>query len=607
MKSFLLDNKLPIFIGTILFAVAFFLRIWRFSSAPDIFGDEVLYDQIAINLPVYGQLMAWGKPWFVHSPLYYLVQSVFFQWMGINEVTLANVFTARLLASLCSALTVLVVFVWIKRVSDCKIGAISVALLMLEPYALKYGRIGILESMAMLFIVISLYVFWKANEKGGLGRYVLAGVFFGLALLTKELAIFLFVPIAIWWLLTRYVLKEKVDVKGVSIFVGTALLMYSGYVIWALSIDASAFLHASPIRLQGIRDAGYYISFIADFLDASSFLHTKFYLFQRIFWIIKDTGYTHPGYISFMSDFMETAHLYVATYILLAIAPFACLYLILREKNRSSILLVSWLIGSAIFFLAIGIRNPQFFTYIIVPAVVVDGYALSKIYFEIRKGWKSGKPLSYLIASILAILVVYNAGVWYNLYGVGTDDAFSQSILWTEANVPKETKIVVVYTYEYFLKDYKLYNLEALDNVNGLDIHYFITSPRWTYAVDTDLLEYLRTKGNIIGTFYGTSLREINIYYVEPEWAETTIPTPMATLTPTPEPTSTPASMAMSVPTPEPTQTFYEVKRGDWLYEIARGFYGGGWRQWRTIYEANRGIIQNPSLIYPGQVLVIPK
>lgn len=483
-----LGNRVLIIVGLILFVLSLFLRLWRFSSAPDIFGDEVLYCRMAIDLPVYGQLMAFGKPWFVHPPLYFMTLDSVFQWMGLNQVTLDNVFNARLLTSVCSALTVPIVFIWITKASNYKIGFTIALLLVFEPYALKFGRIGILESMVMLFIVISLYLFWEANEKGGFGRYILAGVFFGLSLLTKELALFLIVPIAIWWLLTRYFLKEKVDARKVLVFLGTGLLMYLRYVVWALLVTASIFLQ------------------------------TKIYLIQRVFWIIKDTGYTNPAHISFAPDFMETAYLYIATYVLLAIAPFACLYMI-SERKQLPVLLASWAIGSAIFFLAIGIHNPQFFVYVTVSAVVVDGYALSMIYPKLlakiqEAQWSWKHPKRWLIG-LMAVLLIYNAGAWYTLYGVGTDDAFSQSISWIEANIPRGTEIVSPYTYEYFLKDYKMYDLETTEDVKGKSIHYFITSPRWTYLQSNDLQEYIKKNGRVIETFYGTSLRKIDIYYIE--------------------------------------------------------------------------------------------
>ncbi len=49
----------------------------------------------------------------------------------------------------------------------------------------------------------------------------------------------------------------------------------------------------------------------------------------------------------------------------------------------------------------------------------------------------------------------------------------------------------------------------------------------------------------------------------------------------------------------------YEVVKGDCLWNIAKKHLGDGTR-WQEIYELNKGIISNPSLIYVGQQLVLP-
>lgn len=55
----------------------------------------------------------------------------------------------------------------------------------------------------------------------------------------------------------------------------------------------------------------------------------------------------------------------------------------------------------------------------------------------------------------------------------------------------------------------------------------------------------------------------------------------------------------------EASGTTYTVVKGDCLWNIAKKFYGSGGK-WGVIFNANKDIIKNASLIYPGQVLVIP-
>lgn len=56
---------------------------------------------------------------------------------------------------------------------------------------------------------------------------------------------------------------------------------------------------------------------------------------------------------------------------------------------------------------------------------------------------------------------------------------------------------------------------------------------------------------------------------------------------------------------PKASNRTYTIVSGDTLWGIATRYYGNG-AQYPTIYNANKNIISNPNLIYPGQKLVIP-
>ena len=61
----------------------------------------------------------------------------------------------------------------------------------------------------------------------------------------------------------------------------------------------------------------------------------------------------------------------------------------------------------------------------------------------------------------------------------------------------------------------------------------------------------------------------------------------------------------IEVEEPESQSTFYTVQKGDTLSAIARDHYGDA-NAYPRIFEANRPMLKNPDLIYPGQVLRIP-
>lgn len=62
----------------------------------------------------------------------------------------------------------------------------------------------------------------------------------------------------------------------------------------------------------------------------------------------------------------------------------------------------------------------------------------------------------------------------------------------------------------------------------------------------------------------------------------------------------------VEVKEPEPEFTFYTIVSGDSLSKIAKKYYGNA-NKWNVLFEENKEIIQNPDLIYPGQVIRVPK
>ncbi|MCH9803806.1 peptidoglycan-binding protein LysM [bacterium] len=61
----------------------------------------------------------------------------------------------------------------------------------------------------------------------------------------------------------------------------------------------------------------------------------------------------------------------------------------------------------------------------------------------------------------------------------------------------------------------------------------------------------------------------------------------------------------LDVEAPANAAKMYTVKSGDTLSAIAKNFYGDA-NRYNEIFEANRPMLSDPNMIYPGQVLRIP-
>jgi LysM domain len=64
------------------------------------------------------------------------------------------------------------------------------------------------------------------------------------------------------------------------------------------------------------------------------------------------------------------------------------------------------------------------------------------------------------------------------------------------------------------------------------------------------------------------------------------------------------ASASVSIDVAKPTSM--TIQPGDNLWVISRSIYGEG-RQYTILYEANKALIKNPQLIYPGQIIATPQ
>lgn len=67
----------------------------------------------------------------------------------------------------------------------------------------------------------------------------------------------------------------------------------------------------------------------------------------------------------------------------------------------------------------------------------------------------------------------------------------------------------------------------------------------------------------------------------------------------------TPLQPDPAAPSPAPPAIFHAVSIGDTLSKIAKSVCGD-WRRYPEIFEANKPMLFDPDLIYPGQVLRIP-
>ncbi len=176
--------------------------------------DEINFAEISREMLVTGDFMRpqvdfqpfWEKP-----PLFMWMQALTMKVFGVGE------FAARLPNAICGILTLLVLYRIGKRLRNEVFGLLWVLAYLGSILPHLYFRSGIIDPWFNLFIFLSVHAFvllcWNSEGRpvgppgSGNVRYaLLAGVFLGLATLTKGPVAFLILALTagVYWILQRF-------------------------------------------------------------------------------------------------------------------------------------------------------------------------------------------------------------------------------------------------------------------------------------------------------------------------------------------------------------------------------------------------------------------
>lgn len=145
--------------------------------------DEAVYANISGNIVKTGDwliLHQGSRAWFDKPPLYMWCTAVFYKLFGISE------FSARLTSGLFGLFTVLLVYMFAKRLKGDRAALLASLILLAAPHFLQYSKMGMMDVTLTFFITLMLYLFWKGQDKPYL--FFWSWIAFLLAYLTKGIA-----------------------------------------------------------------------------------------------------------------------------------------------------------------------------------------------------------------------------------------------------------------------------------------------------------------------------------------------------------------------------------------------------------------------------------
>ncbi|HZS15850.1 MAG TPA: hypothetical protein VFC09_14740 [Candidatus Dormibacteraeota bacterium] len=387
----------------VLFALALFVNGFRHTVTPDIHIDEMIYASTGQNVASGKGLTVQDMPFFWQPPLFFLIEAPIIRLTGLAHAPVMDVaLQMRILNAGLGAATAVGLF-WLGwRLRGIWTGWAMGLLYVSDPFVIRVTRRLYLEPFAAMWILFALWFCWSSSGRWTWKRRAIAGLLFGLALLSKELTFFaLGVPILLW-------LRKEMSWKEPVAIIAGAGLTYAVYPIWSYAVGWGG-----------------------------QFLSLKQFQYDRLVGVFQYTGWNRPG-VSFTGALLVNAADYWTSYlcILLAVPAMVILW---RRKDRASKFLSSWTLVTFIFFAGLikfGTLNDQFFYYLMIPVLATVAYVYSfnipRLVREVRAAWRRGDALRLvsvinvgLVVAVVGLLVIRpNVQVWTQRFAVQDDDGF---------------------------------------------------------------------------------------------------------------------------------------------------------------------------------------
>jgi 4-amino-4-deoxy-L-arabinose transferase-like glycosyltransferase len=178
-------------------------------------------------------VVKWGYPYITFGnlinqpPLGYYIDSVFFLFFGIFGVTdKANQFygIGVGIVTMFGLGCVFLVYELGRKLYGEKTGFVAAALFGLTPWHVVMSTTFLIDAQCLFLSLLFLLVGILAIRKGSQKLFLLTGVLFGLALLTKIFAVFFVIPLLIIFISSRP--KKALNaIKAIALFVSPAFLM----------------------------------------------------------------------------------------------------------------------------------------------------------------------------------------------------------------------------------------------------------------------------------------------------------------------------------------------------------------------------------------------
>ncbi|MFC5993594.1 ArnT family glycosyltransferase [Pseudonocardia hispaniensis] len=476
--------------------------LWNITASPDTQYDEVVYTRAAQQVAQGWHLTWTNSPMFVHPPLSFLAQAAWLRLLGLGSAPLADaIIAARILTAGVTVFAVLLlglIAAYLAPAAGRRRGlilvGIVVALAATDPVLLRYGRLALIEPLALVAALLTLCLaIWLRSERALL--YVpVVGLASGLTLLTKEVTVFLLFTPVLHAVLGREWRRAAIVLGGFLWGLGLWLL----FPLWSVALGLTS-----------------------DFVDI------KFATVQRLLGLLQITGWNRPG-VSFLSAIGEQFGQYASSYVVLATGAIALAWLLTRAVSGASRWLLAWLLTSYAFgayTVLLGTLNEQFFVYILPAAIVGSVLAADAALARLAAGrGRTSSRIPRALAGVMAIGVLTVAvlgsslGGWVRLYASDNNGVFALADD-VRSRFPACAALAVTGDpdkYSYLMPGHPVAAFATGEGAQSHGLHLFVISDKDVAAgygnATTELTRWVRARGTLLATFTSATYHGLQLW-----------------------------------------------------------------------------------------------
>lgn len=398
-------------LATLAFLLTTGLRLLNFGRSADVFGDEVNYRDLGVSVASGGFPRFNGFLFFLHPPGYFYLEAGWQRIFGYRPDLVSGIYEMRELNAVLAGGTAALLIVLVARIRSRPAAVVAALLFALDAYCLRVNGRVLLETATMFWVIAGYAVLvpliGRSRPTHRRARVVLVGLFFGLAILTKDESILVTVlPLLV--LLTRNWRPPRRLLLAMS---GIAVAPYCVYVLVIAGNDHfDTFLNE---KLRGVR---------------------------RMLGLLQETGFNAPKAPSLLSRITDQLSSFGASYALLALGVVAVVVLWRRGDAPQRLLALCH--TTAFLFLGyalvLGTLEEQELYLLLVPTLASVPVAASLL-----AGRGTRRRRLCLRAVFTAFLAAWLgfSGMAYHASRTQADDGYAQLRVYLAAHVPPESVI----------------------------------------------------------------------------------------------------------------------------------------------------------------------